>query len=145
MLEILSDTNLNWYFNRTPEADGNVGRWLSFASNVDGASRSLIRWCLAMATSAATQKEKKWLQNKNAMDLDPSEEIRATNALVLNSEQLIDARRREVKELRERLSYLMKTGKVLGQHFDKISKALPPPKTVRASEASKMQKGPLKK
>ncbi|MBI5629895.1 MAG: hypothetical protein HY921_03305 [Elusimicrobia bacterium] len=128
MLEILSDKNLNWYFDRTPEADGDVGTWLKIATNIDSASRSLIRWCLAMATTSAARKENKWLKNKEAMALDPTDDIKSAKKIVEDSEHLIERRRAELKRLAESLNYLQKNGRVLSRHFEQLSRALPSPK-----------------
>jgi hypothetical protein len=57
------DHSSGWYF-RSQEFQnekGEIAQWLKIALSIDHSATSLIRWCIAMASLKAGEKEGKWL------------------------------------------------------------------------------------
>ncbi len=109
-------TKQNWYFRlKDIDADEETREWINLASGIDYSARLLIRWCIAGASTTASQKERKWLEAGIPMILSDADDLKAIKLLIDDSkfifgtdDETLEKRNKELHDIRDRLDSFIK-------------------------------------
>nr|VFJ42443.1 MAG: hypothetical protein BECKDK2373B_GA0170837_100166 [Candidatus Kentron sp. DK]VFJ48094.1 MAG: hypothetical protein BECKDK2373C_GA0170839_10206 [Candidatus Kentron sp. DK] len=108
--------------------DPDSKEWLSLATNIDHAARDLIRWCIAMASSEAMEKDGTWVEDETARKLDDGPNLTAARMLIEKTEPLSyivkglhpEKEANELMKMRNRLDELVRMSEAMRDRIDAV-------------------------